>query len=73
MLTAETQEKHLLFLYFDLLYNFFWTFFPLPPIPVVVVNFINTIKSISTFEVFFNHTFYLCYKLLPLCWPFAVL
>ena len=47
-LTAETQEKHLLFLCFDLLCRFFWMFFSFfflfLPHSVVVVNFIGTMK-----------------------------
>ena len=48
-LIAVTQEKHLLFLCFDLFYRFFWIFplfFPLYfPLSVVVVDFIGTMKS----------------------------
>ena len=48
LLTAVTQEKHLLFLCFDLFCIFFWIFFLffflfLPP-SVVVVDFIGTMK-----------------------------
>ena len=44
-LTAVTQEKHLLFLCFDLLCRFFWMFFFFcffPPPSHVVVDFIGT-------------------------------
>ena len=41
--TAVTQEKHLLFLCFDLLCRFFWIFFFSPSI--VVVDFIGAMKS----------------------------
>ena len=47
-LTAEAQEKHLLFLYFDLLFSFFgfiFVFVFFPP-SLVVVGFISTVKSI---------------------------
>ena len=63
-MTAVTQEKHLLFLHFDLFCRFFWilslfSFFPFFPCSVVVVDFSS-------------HIFY-CYKLLTLCCAFAVL
>ena len=60
-LTAVTQEKHLLFLCFDLFCRFFWTFFFffLSPTSVVVVNFIGTMKSNLTFELlFFSVTYF---------------
>ena len=48
-LSAETQEKHLLFLCFDLFCRFFqiflFFFFPSSPPSVVVVDFIGTMKS----------------------------
>jgi len=74
-LIAVIQEKHLLFVSFDLFCRFFWIFFPLffPP-SVVIINFIGTLKSNETFEFFFflSLIFY-CYKPLPLRWAFAVL
>ena len=76
--TAVTQEKHWLFLCFDLFCRFFWNFFfPFSPRSVVVVNFIGTMNLIklliSLFLFFLSHIFYYCYKPLPLCWAFAVL
>ena len=46
-LTAVTQEKHLLFLCFDLFSRFFWNIFLFSFFSpsVVVVDFIGTIKS----------------------------
>ena len=49
-LTAVTQEKHLLFLHFDLFCRCFWIFFsfffsPFSTYSVVVVNFIGSMKS----------------------------
>ena len=76
-LTAETQEKHLLFLCFDLFYRFLWifSFFFFPHLSVVVVDFIGIMKSNEAFELFFilSHMFYCYYKPLPLCWAFAIL
>ena len=46
MLTEVTQEKHLLFLYFDLFCSFLGFFFFFgPPLSVEVVDFISTMKS----------------------------
>jgi len=45
-LTAEAQEKHLLFLYFDLFFSFFGFIFVIFPPSVVVVGFISIVKSI---------------------------
>ena len=69
---SRDSRKTFIILIFLLALKFLLEFFSSPP-PIVVVNFISTIESISTFEFFFNHTFYLCYKLLCLCWPFVVL
>ena len=44
-LTAMTQEKHLLFLFFDLFCRIIWIFFFLFFPYVVVVDFIGTMKS----------------------------
>ena len=47
ILTAVTQEKYLIFLFFDLFCRFFWIFFsvffsPFVTLSVVVVDFIGT-------------------------------
>ena len=77
---AVTQEKHLLFLFFDLFCRFFWIlffFFLFPfPLSVVVVNFIGTMKSneaLKDYFFFLRHIFYCCYKPPSLCWAFEVL
>ena len=45
-LTAVTQEKYLLFLFFDVFCRLFWIFFfPVSSRSVVVVDFIGTEKS----------------------------
>ena len=76
-LTAVTQEKHLLFLCFDLFCRFFWIFFPFYSPFVVVVDFIGTMKS-KLLTFFFpppqvTVLLLLYYKPLPLCRAFAVL
>ena len=64
-LTAETQEKHLLFLCFHLFCRFFWIFFfcflPPQPLSVVVFDVIGTMKSKLFFFPIKSH-FYCCYK-----------
>ena len=55
-LTAVTQEKHLLFLWFDFSYRFFWISFSLISPSIVVVDFIrtkNTIQLLCWFFFFF--------------------
>ena len=73
----KLQEKHLLFLCFDLLCRFFGIFFLLPNpffLPfVVVVDFIGTMKSKFLSFFFLSHIFYYCYKPLPLHWALTVL
>ena len=49
-LTGVAQEKHLLFLCFDLFCRFFWIFSPFSP-SAVVVDFIGTTKSNYAFEI----------------------
>ena len=74
-LTAVTQEKHLLFLCFDLFFRFFWIFFFSPP------TFFPSLLSLSDLSTLWNpvklfflsHMFYCCYKPLPLWRAFAVL
>ena len=54
MLTEVTQEKYLLFLYFDLFCSFLGFFFFFgPPLSVEVVDFISTMKSNYVFVFFF--------------------
>ena len=51
-LTAETQEKHLLFIYYSYILTCsvvssgYFSFFPFLPSVAVVADFISTIKSI---------------------------
>ena len=78
-LTAVTQEKYLLFLFFDLFCRFFWVFFSAPPWPlIVVVDLLALRYPVKLFSFFFipffflSHIFY-CHKPLPLGWAFAVL
>ena len=79
---SSDSTKTFIILCFGLSYRFFWISFGnwisfyslLPSHPaVVLVNFIGTMKSNRTFELFFFHVFYCCYKPLPLHWAFAVL
>ena len=72
--TAVIQENQLLFLCFDLFCRFFWTFFFSFPSLLylsVLLALRNLIKLLRFFFFFFffpNHTFYCCYKPLPLFW-----
>ena len=54
-LTAVTQEKHLLFLSFDLFCRFFWTFFLFFLLySVIVVDFIGSRNLIKLLRFYFS-------------------
>ena len=72
ILTAVTQEKRLLFLFFDLFCRFFYIFFPASVVLSILLALRNPIKFLSFFFRF-SHVFYRRHKPLPLHWAFAVL
>ena len=53
MLTAETEEKHLLFLYFDLFYSCLWIFyfsFLPPPFPSMLLQLLILLVLLNLFK-----------------------
>ena len=79
MLTAETQEIRLLFLYFDMFYScpwIFFFFFTSSPFPsrllqlLILLVLLNLFKFLRIF-FFLNHTFCFFYILLSLYWAFC--
>ena len=75
MLTAETQEKHLLlFLYFDLFCSWFWSFFLFFPPFLRYCDCCHYYYIHLCFWGFlFNYIFYFLCILQPLHWLFVVL
>ena len=74
-LAAVSEEKHLLFLFFDLFCRFVWIFFlffslfSLPLLYLLILLALwNLTKLLSFFHFVLSHIFYCCYK--PLLLPF---